>query len=159
MQKIMPFLWFDDQAEEAAAFYTSIFANSRILNAARYGEGAPRPKGSVMSVTFELEGQTFTALNGGPAHAGFTPAISFFVSCATQAEVDALWDKLVAGGAPMQCGWLRDKFGLTWQIVPKVLGELLGDPDPARSKRVMEAMLKMVKLDIATLERAHAGTS
>jgi predicted 3-demethylubiquinone-9 3-methyltransferase (glyoxalase superfamily) len=154
MHKIRPFLWFDGKAEEAARFYTAIFANSRIVEVMRYGNAGPGPPGSVMSVTFELEGEEFVALNGGPQFS-FTPAISFFVSCETQAEVDALWDRLVAGGQPQRCGWLTDKFGLTWQIVPKVLGEMLQDPDAGKSARVMRAMLGMVKLDIAALRNAY----
>jgi predicted 3-demethylubiquinone-9 3-methyltransferase (glyoxalase superfamily) len=154
MHKIRPFLWFDGKAEEAARFYIAIFANSRIVEVMRYGNAGPGPPGSVMSVTFELEGKEFVALNGGPQFS-FTPAISFFVSCETQAEVDALWDRLVAGGQPQRCGWLTDKFGLTWQIVPKVLGEMLQDPDAGKSARVMRAMLGMVKLDIAALRNAY----
>jgi predicted 3-demethylubiquinone-9 3-methyltransferase (glyoxalase superfamily) len=154
MHKIRPFLWFDGKAEEAARFYIAIFANSRIVEVMRYGNAGPGPPGSVMSVTFELEGEEFVALNGGPQFS-FTPAISFFVSCETQAEVDALWDRLVAGGQPQRCGWLTDKFGLTWQIVPKVLGEMLQDPDAGKSARVMRAMLGMVKLDIAALRNAY----
>jgi predicted 3-demethylubiquinone-9 3-methyltransferase (glyoxalase superfamily) len=154
MQKITPFLWFDGRAEEAAKFYTSIFKNSKIGTIARYPEGAPAPAGSVMSVTFQIEGQEFHALNGGPMYK-FTPAISFFVNCATQEEVDELWEKLVAGGAPNRCGWLQDKFGVSWQIIPSVLGELLQDKDPQKSKRVMEAMLQMVKIDIKRLKEAY----
>jgi predicted 3-demethylubiquinone-9 3-methyltransferase (glyoxalase superfamily) len=154
MHKIRPFLWFDGKAEEAARFYIAIFANSRIVEVMRYGNAGPGPPGAVMSVTFELEGEEFVALNGGPQFS-FTPAISFFVSCETQAEVDALWDRLVAGGQPQRCGWLTDKFGLTWQIVPKVLGEMLQDPDAGKSARVMRAMLGMVKLDIAALRNAY----
>jgi predicted 3-demethylubiquinone-9 3-methyltransferase (glyoxalase superfamily) len=153
MQKITPFLWFNDQAEEAANFYTSIFKNSKISAISRYGEGSPGPVGQVMTLTLELNGQEFMALNGGPVFA-FTPAISFFVTCETQAEVDHYWEKLSAGGEQEQCGWLKDKFGVSWQIVPKVLGELLGDPDPEKAKRVMEAMLKMKKLDIDGLKKA-----
>ena len=156
MQKITPFLWFDNQAEEAINFYTSIFKNSRVLSVSRYGEAGPGPQGTVMSGTFQLEGQEFMALNGGPQFT-FTPAISFFVNCETQAEVDDLWEKLSEGGETEQCGWLRDKFGLSWQIVPTVLGELLNDPDAEKSRRVMEAMLQMVKLDIAGLEQAASG--
>lgn len=156
MQKITPFLWFDSKAEEAANFYTSIFKNSKILNIARYGEGAPLPKGTVMTVTFELEGERFMALNGGPVYS-FTPAISFFVNCDTQAEVDELWDKLSAGGAEVQCGWLKDKFGLSWQIIPKTLMELMQDKDPAKSQRVFKAMLQMKKIDIEGLKRAYRG--
>ena len=154
MQKIKPFLWFDGRAEEAMNFYTAIFKNSKVLGVTRYGDGGPGPKGSVMSATFELEGQEFIALNGGP-HFTFSPAISFFVTCATQEEVDAYWEKLSAGGEPNRCGWLRDKFGVSWQIVPAILGELLQDKDAAKSRRVMEAMLKMIKLDIATLQQAY----
>ena len=131
IQKITPFLWFDHQAEEAAAFYTSIFPNSKIVKVVRYGEAGPGPAGSVMTVEFQLDGQTFVALNGGP-HFKFTEAISFVVNCQTQDEVDAYWEKLSAGGSEVQCGWLKDKFGLSWQIVPTVLPELLGDPDPAK---------------------------
>ena len=154
MPKINPFLWFDTQAEEAARFYTSIFPNSRIVSTTRYGEGAPMPKGSVMTVVFELDGQRFIALNGGPLFK-FTEAISFSVDCKTQQEVDEYWAKLTAGGQESQCGWLKDKFGLSWQIVPTVLGELLSDPDPKKAKRAMQAMLKMKKLDVAALKRAH----
>lgn len=157
MQKIHPFLWFDTQAEEAMNFYCSIFKNSKVGNVQRYGEAGPGPKGSVMVCSFQLEGQQFTALNGGP-HLKFSEAISFVVDCKSQEEVDELWSKLTAGGGqPSQCGWLKDRFGLSWQIVPTVLVELLSDPDPARSKRVMEAMLKMTKIDIAALEKAAQG--
>jgi predicted 3-demethylubiquinone-9 3-methyltransferase (glyoxalase superfamily) len=156
MQKITPFLWFDDNAEAAANFYTAIFKNSRIDNVMRYGEVGPRPAGTVTSVVFQLEGQTFIALNGGPGMA-FSPAISFFVNCETQAEVDALWNRLLDGGEPQQCGWLRDRFGVSWQIAPTALGRMLQDKDSERSKRVMEAMMKMVKLDIARLEQAYEG--
>ena len=156
MQKITPFLWFNGQAEEAMQFYTSVFPDARVGSVTRYGDAGPGPKGSVMSCTFELEGQEFFALNGGPMFQ-FSPAISFFVKCATQGEVDALWEKLGAGGRVQQCGWLQDKFGVSWQIVPTVLGKMLQDKDPVKSKRVMEAMMKMVKLDIAGLERAYAG--
>jgi predicted 3-demethylubiquinone-9 3-methyltransferase (glyoxalase superfamily) len=155
VQKITPFLWFDGKAEEAAKFYTSIFANSKITKTTRYGASGPGAKGSVMSVIFELEGQEFYALNGGPQFA-FTPAISLFVNCETQAEVDALWEKLSAGGAKQRCGWLTDQFGVTWQVVPKALGRLLQDEDPAKSQAVMRAMMQMDKIDIAGLERAHA---
>ena len=155
-QKIKTFLWFDGNAEEAANHYISIFENSKILNVARYGEAGPGPKGSVMIVAFQLEGQEFVALNGGPQFK-FTEAISLMVSCETQKEVDALWRKLSAGGAESQCGWLKDKFGLSWQIVPTALTRLMQDPDPAKSKRVMEAMLRMKNIDIAGLERAHRG--
>jgi len=155
MQKITPFLWFDNQAEEAINFYTSIFKNSKIGTVARYGEAGPGPKGTVMTATFQLEGHDFIALNGGP-HFKFSPAISFVVNCETQAEVDEFWEKLSGGGAVQQCGWLTDKFGVSWQIVPTILGELLQDKDPEKSKRVMEAMLKMVKLDIQQLQQAYA---
>ncbi len=156
MHKITPFLWFDNQAEEAANFYVSVFKNSRVVSVSRYGEGAPMPKGTVMTTTFELDGQPIMALNGGPEYK-FTEAVSFFVNCETQAEVDALWKKLTEGGEEGQCGWLKDKFGLSWQIVPTALGKLLGDPDPAKSKRVLEAMLKMRKIDVKTLEQAYKG--
>jgi len=156
-QKITPFLWFDSHAEEAASLYTSIFRNSRIGQVARYGEAGPGPKGGVMTIAFELDGVQFTALNGGP-HFKFTEAISLVVHCADQAEVDHFWDKLLAdGGQAQQCGWLKDKFGLCWQIVPERLIELATDEDPAKVKRVMEAMMQMVKLDIAGLERAYQG--
>ena len=153
MQKITPFLWFDTNAEEAANFYVSIFKNSRITTVRRYGDAGPGPKGSVMTVAFELEEQEFVALNGGPVFK-FTPAISLFVNCESQAEVDALWEKLSAGGRLDRCGWLTDKFGVTWQIIPRVLIKLLGDPDPVRSQRVMQAMMGMQKIDVAELERA-----
>jgi len=156
MQKIHPFLWFDNQAEEAMNFYVSIFKNSKIGKVVRYGDAGPGPKGSAMTATFELEGQQFTALNGGP-HFKFTEAISFVVDCKSQEEVDELWEKLSAGGQPGQCAWLKDKFGLSWQIVPSVLVELLSNPDPAKSKRVMEAMMKMTKIDIAKLKQAAQG--
>jgi predicted 3-demethylubiquinone-9 3-methyltransferase (glyoxalase superfamily) len=156
MQKIHPFLWFDTQAEEAMQFYCSIFKNSKIGNVSRYGEGGPGPKGSVMTASFELEGQKFTVLNGGP-HFKFSEAVSFVVDCKSQAEVDELWDKLSAGGQPGRCGWLKDKFGLSWQIVPSALGELLSQPDPQKSKRVMEAMMTMSKIDIARLRAASEG--
>jgi len=154
MQKITPFLWFNGQAEEAAKFYVSIFKNSKVGRVSRYGDAGPGPKGSVMSVTFQLEGQEFFALNGGPQYS-FTPAISFFVNCETQQEVDELWAKLSAGGRTDQCGWLQDRFGLSWQIVPTVLGKLLGDKDPQKASRVMQAMLKMTKLDIKGLQQAY----
>jgi len=157
MQKITPFLWFDDKAEEAVNFYTSIFKNSKIRSVIRYGkEGAAvsgRPEGTAMTVTFELEGQEFIALNGGP-HFTFSPAISFFVNCKTQQEVDELWEKFSAGGEKQRCGWLKDKYGVSWQIVPTVLGELLQDKDAEKSKRVMTAMLQMDKIDIAGLKQA-----
>jgi len=155
MQKIRQCLWFDDQAEDAANFYVSIFRNSAILDVSRYGEGAPRPAGSVMMVTFVLDGFELQALNGGPEFS-FTEAVSLSVTAETQDEIDDLWEKLTSGGgAPVQCGWLKDKYGLSWQIVPPVLGELLGDPDPQRSSRVMQAMLGMRKIDIAGLRAAY----
>jgi predicted 3-demethylubiquinone-9 3-methyltransferase (glyoxalase superfamily) len=156
MQKITPFLWFDNQAEEAMNFYVSIFKNSKVGKVSRYGDAGPGPKGIVMSATFQLEGQEFYALNGGPQYP-FTPAISFFVDCKTQEEVDELWEKLSAGGKTNRCGWLQDKYGLSWQIIPSVLTELLRDQDPEKSKRVMQAMLKMIKIDIAGLKRAYEG--
>ena len=156
MQKITPFLWFNGKAEEAARFYTSIFGNSKLGDIMRYGDAGPGPKGSVMWVTFELEGQQFYALNGGPQFS-FTPAISFFVKCSTQQEVDGFWAKLGEGGTIQQCGWLQDKFGVSWQIVPTILGEMLRDKDPEKSRRVMEAMMKMVKLDIKGLQDAYQG--
>jgi predicted 3-demethylubiquinone-9 3-methyltransferase (glyoxalase superfamily) len=155
-QKITPFLWFNDIAEEATKFYTSIFRNSKTLNVARYGDAGPGPKGTVMSITFQLEGQEFMALNGGPQFK-FTEALSLFVNCATQEEVDDLWAKLSAGGEPGPCGWLKDKFGLSWQIIPGVLGEMLQDKDPQKSKRTMEAMLQMSKIDIKRLKQAYEG--
>jgi predicted 3-demethylubiquinone-9 3-methyltransferase (glyoxalase superfamily) len=156
MQKITPFLWFDGKAEEAMKFYTSIFKNSKVGNVSRYGDAGPGPKGTVMSATFELDGQKFMALNGGPEFK-FTPAISLFVNCETQQEVDELWEKLSAGGEKSRCGWLKDKYGLSWQIIPAVLGELLADKDPEKSKRVMQAMLQMDKIDIEGLKRAYAA--
>ena len=153
MQKITPFLWFDGKAEEAMNFYTSIFKHAKVGDVTRYGDAGPGPKGSVMSATFELEGQEFIALNGGPMFS-FTPAISFFVKCETQGEVDELWAKLSAGGRTNQCGWLQDKYGLSWQIVPTILGKLLQDKNAEKSKRVMQAMLKMTKLDIGLLQQA-----
>ena len=156
MQKITPFLWFDGQAEEAANFYVSVFNNSRIVGASRYGEAGPGPAGSVMTVTFELNGEAITALNGGPEFS-FSPAISLYVNCDTQDEVDHLWEKLTEGGEPGQCGWLTDKYGMSWQIVPGVLGELLADSESAGSQRVISALIQMRKIDIATLLRAHEG--
>jgi predicted 3-demethylubiquinone-9 3-methyltransferase (glyoxalase superfamily) len=155
MPRITPCLWFDDQAEEAAKFYTSIFKNSEIKSVSRYGEAGPGPKGKAMAVSFELDGQPFTALNGGPLFK-FTEAISFVVNCKSQKRVDEYWAKLTEGGEESQCGWLKDKYGLSWQIIPKVLPQLLSSPDPKKAKRVMEAMLKMKKIDIATLEKAAA---
>ena len=154
MQKITPFLWFDDQAEQAVNFYTSIFTNSKILGVSRYGEAGPGAPGAAMTVNFQLNGQELIALNGGPEFK-FTEAISFFVNCETQAEVDELWEKLTAGGEESQCGWLKDKYGLSWQIVPNALGEVLGGPDPVKAQRAMQAMLQMKKLDIAILRRAY----
>jgi predicted 3-demethylubiquinone-9 3-methyltransferase (glyoxalase superfamily) len=154
MQKLTTFLWFDNQAEEAAKLYVSLFKNSKIASVSRYDDAGPGPKGSVMMVTFQLDGQEFMALNGGPQFT-FTPAISLFVNCETQQEVDALWDKLSEGGRKDRCGWLTDKYGLSWQIIPTALPKLMSDPDPEKSKRVMKAMLQMDKIDIAALERAH----
>ena len=154
MQKITPFLWFNDNAEEAMNFYVSIFKNSKIGRVTRYGDAGPGPKGTVMSATFQLDGQEFFALNGGPQFT-FTEAISFFVNCETQEEVDELWEKLSEGGRKNSCGWLKDKFGLSWQIIPTVLGQMLGDKDPAKSQRVMQAMLQMTKIDINGLKRAY----
>jgi len=154
MQKITPFLWFDTTAEEAIHFYISIFKNSKIVSVSRSGDAGPGQAGTVMTATFILHGQEFMALNGGP-HFKFTEAISFFVHCETQEEVDELWEKLSEGGEKGQCGWLKDKFGISWQIVPTALGELLGDKDPEKSKRVMEAMLQMHKIDIEKLKQAY----
>jgi len=154
MQKITPFLWFDDKAEEAMNFYVSIFKNSKRGRISRYGEAGPGPKGTVMVATFQLEGQEFIALNGGP-HFKFTEAISLVVNCETQEEVDGFWEKLSEGGSRGQCGWLKDKYGLSWQIVPTALGELMSDPDPEKSKRVMQSMLQMKKLDIKGLRQAY----
>lgn len=156
MQKITTFLTFDTQAEEAVNLYVSTFKNSRMLSASRYGEGGPGPAGSLMSCEFELEGQRFIALNGGPTFA-FADGISLFVSCETQAEVDQLWEKLSAGGESGSCGWLKDRFGVSWQIIPTALGEMLGDPDPEKAARTMQAMLRMHKIDIAGLRRAYDG--
>jgi predicted 3-demethylubiquinone-9 3-methyltransferase (glyoxalase superfamily) len=157
MQKITTFLWFDDDAEEAMKFYTSLFKNSKILSTSRYPEGSPGKAGLLMTGTFQLEGQEFMALNAGPEFK-FTEAISLFVNCESQQEVDDLWAKLTAdGGEESQCGWLKDKFGLSWQIIPRQLGEMLGDKDPAKAKRAMDAMLKMRKIDIKALERARDG--
>ena len=156
MKKITPWLWFDNEAEEAATFYTSIFENSRILDVQRYGKAGPKPEGTVMTVTFELDGQELVGLNAGPEFT-FTEAISLMVSCKDQAEVDYFWDKLTDGGEESQCGWLKDRYGLSWQIVPTRLSELLGDPDPERSSRAMAAMMQMRKIDVAALERAAAA--
>ena len=157
MQKITPFLWFDNEAEEAANYYVSIFGDSRILKVARYGEAGPGPKGAVMTVSFEINGQQFTALNGGPKF-GFTEAISFLVSCETQAEIDALWEKLSAGGKESRCGWLKDRYGVSWQIVPTALPKYLGGPDREGAVRAMQAMMQMIKLDIAGLKKAYEGS-
>ena len=153
-QKITPFLWFDHQAEEAVGFYTSIFKDSKVGTVTRYGEAGPGPKGSVMTMAFELDGQGFVALNGGPQFQ-FTPAISFVINCESQEEVDHYWETLSAGGQEIQCGWLRDKYGVSWQVVPTVLIDLLHDKDAARAQRVMKAMLQMKKIDIARLEEAY----
>jgi predicted 3-demethylubiquinone-9 3-methyltransferase (glyoxalase superfamily) len=154
MKKITPFLWFDDRAEEAMNFYVSIFKNSKILSVNRVGDGSPGSKETFMTGTFELDGQEFMALNGGP-HFDFTEAISLFVNCESQEEVDELWEKLIEGGEESQCGWLKDKYGLSWQIVPSVLGKLIGDEDAEKSKRVVDAMLQMKKIDIAALMQAY----
>jgi len=154
MQKIVTFLWFDNQAEEAANLYVSVFKNSKIGAIRRYGKAGPGPEGSVMTVAFQLEGQEFYALNAGQ-HFKFTQAISLFVNCESQEEVDELWEKLSAGGRKDRCGWLQDKYGLSWQIIPTALGKLMGDPDPEKSSRVMKAMLQMDKIDINRLEEAH----
>jgi predicted 3-demethylubiquinone-9 3-methyltransferase (glyoxalase superfamily) len=156
-QKITPSLWFDNQAEEAVLFYISVFKNSKVLRTARYGEGGPGPAGTVMTMAFQLDGQVFIALNGGPGFT-FSPAISLVVNCETQQEVDALWEQLSRGGRTDRCGWLQDKYGLSWQIVPAVLGEMMQDQDAAKSRRVVQAMLQMKKLDIAALQQAYAGT-
>jgi predicted 3-demethylubiquinone-9 3-methyltransferase (glyoxalase superfamily) len=157
MQKITTYLWYDNQAEEAAVFYTSIFKNSRVLEVNRYGEGAPMPAGTAMTVRFELDGQEFIALNGGP-HFKFNEAISLYVDCDDQAEVDYFWDRLVDGGEPSQCGWLKDRYGLSWQIIPRELPSLLFDQDPAKAQRATQAMFTMTKIDVEALRRAHAGS-
>lgn len=156
MQKLRAFLWFDGKAEEAARFYTSVFPGGKILDITRYGEAGPRPKGEVLTVSFELFGQVFVALNGGP-HYSFTPAVSYMVECETQEELDAYWDKLADGGKPIQCGWITDRFGLTWQITPSILLPMMQDKDNARATRVTRAMMEMVKLDFAGLQRAYNG--
>ncbi|HVF19192.1 MAG TPA: VOC family protein [Mycobacteriales bacterium] len=156
MQKIIPNLWFDTEAEAAAEFYCSIFKNSRVLNVARYPEGSPGVPGTVMTVEWELDGQRFVGINGGPRFP-FTEAVSFQISCADQAELDYYWDALLDGGEPSQCGWLKDKFGLSWQVVPDGMEEVFNDPDPKRAERAMAAMMKMVKLDVAELRRAADG--
>ena len=157
MPSITPFLWFDSQAEQAARFYCSVFPNSRVLDLARYGDSGPGPSGSVMTVRFELDGTEFVALNGGPAHFGFNLGVSFVVGCKSPEEVDHYWSALTEGGEEGQCGWLKDRYGLSWQIVPDELPALLVDPDPGRAERAMQAMLKMRKLDIRAMERAAAG--
>jgi len=154
MQKITPFLWFDGNAEEAMNFYTSVFKNSKVVNVRRYGDAGPGPKGTVMTGTLQINGQEFYALNGGPKYK-FTPAISFFVNCETQQEVDELWEKLSAGGRKDRCGWLTDRFGLSWQIIPSALGKMLGDKDPKKANNVMQAMLQMDKIDIKKLQAAY----
>jgi len=153
IQKITPFLWFDNQAEEAMNFYVSIFKDSKVLSISRYGEGAPVPAGTVMTASFLIEGQQFTALNGGPLFS-FTEAISFVIHCQTQEEVDHYWEKLTEGGEEVQCGWLKDKFGVSWQVVPEVLGRLLNNPDPNKAQRAMQAMFTMKKIDISQLQEA-----
>lgn len=155
-QKITPFLWFDDQAEEAAKFYTSIFPNSKIGKIEYFTEAGPRPAGMVVTVSFQIEGQEFVALNGGPEFS-FTPAISFLVECNSQEEVDLYWEKLTEGGKEVECGWLEDKYGVSWQIVPAILTELMQNNDPEKARRVTEALLKMKKIDIETLKRAYEG--
>jgi predicted 3-demethylubiquinone-9 3-methyltransferase (glyoxalase superfamily) len=157
MQKITPYLWFDDNAEEAVNFYISVFKHSKITSTSRFGDAGPGQPGKVMTIGFELEGLEFVALNGGP-HFKFNEAISLFVNCATQAEVDELWEKLSAGGEEQQCGWLKDKYGLSWQIIPRTLMTLMQDKDAVKARRVMEAMLQMRKIDIAALQRAYDGT-
>jgi len=154
MQKIIPFLWFDGKAEEAVNLYSSVFKNSKVVGITRYGEGGPGSKGTVMSATFQLDGQEFIALNGGPEFT-FSPAISFFVNCETQEEVDELWEKLSEGGEKQRCGWLKDKYGVSWQIVPSALGEMLQDRDAEKSKKVMKALLHMDKIDIKSLKQAY----
>jgi predicted 3-demethylubiquinone-9 3-methyltransferase (glyoxalase superfamily) len=154
MQTITPFLWFDGKAEEAMNFYVSTFKNSKIVSVTRYGEGGPLPKGAVMTATFQFDGQEFFALNGGPQFT-FSPAVSFFVNCETQQDVDELWEKLSEGGEKQRCGWLKDKYGLSWQIIPSALGKMLRDKDAARSKRVMTAMLQMDKIDVQRLKQAY----
>jgi predicted 3-demethylubiquinone-9 3-methyltransferase (glyoxalase superfamily) len=156
-QKITTYLWFDDNAEAAVEHYLSLFPNSRVNKVARWGNGGPRPEGTVLNIAFELAGQKFIALNGGP-HFKFTPAISLFIDCESQTECDELWNKiLAAGGTPSRCGWITDKFGLSWQVIPARLMELMSDPDPVKAGRVANAMMGMVKIDVAALERAYAG--
>ncbi|MDD1719608.1 MAG: VOC family protein [Methanoregulaceae archaeon] len=156
MQKITPFLWFNDNAEEAVNFYVSVFKRSKIVRVTRYGEAGPGPKDSVMALGFEIEGQEFAALNGGPQFT-FSPAISFVVNCGTQEEVDYYWEKLSDGGEKQVCGWLKDRFGVSWQVVPVVMVEMLNDPDQEKAQRVMKAMLQMTKIDIKTLKKAYKG--
>ncbi len=158
MQLITPFLWFDNNAEEAMNFYVSVFKNSRVGRVTRYGEAGPAPAGTVMTVEFELDGQEFVGLNGGP-HFKFTEAVSFTVRCDTQEEIDYYWDKLSEAGQTSRCGWLKDKFGLSWQVEPRILGDLMADKDPEKAKRVMEAMLKMDKIDIEPIRRAYEGNT
>ena len=157
MPKITPFLWFNDQAEQAAEYYLSVFPNSRILQIARYGEGGPGPAGSVMTVHFELDGNEFIALNGGPDYYAFDESVSFYVNCATEEEVDHYWTALTDGGEEIACGWLKDRYGLRWQVVPDGLVELLSDPDPERARRATQAMLSMKKLDLRTVREAADG--
>ena len=157
MPKITPFLWFDDQAEQAVEFYLSVFPDSRIVDVARYGDAGPGPAGSVMTIRFEIDGQEFIALNGGPDHYAFDESISFVIDCPTQADVDRYWDALGDGGEEIACGWLEDRFGLRWQVVPSGLPTVLGDPDPARSQRAVQAMLSMKKLDLDAIKRAADG--
>jgi predicted 3-demethylubiquinone-9 3-methyltransferase (glyoxalase superfamily) len=158
MQKITTFLWFDANAEDAIAHYMAIFPNSKIVSSSRYGDAGPGPKGGLMVATFELDGQEFMALNGGP-HFKFTEAISLLVTCETQEEVDRYWDRLGEGGKPSQCGWLKDKFGLSWQIVPSIVGRMMSDPDAGKSKRAMQAMMRMGKIEISVLQKAFDGPS
>lgn len=157
MKATYPCLWFDNQAEEAMNFYASVFPNSRVLDVSRYGQGGQMPEGTAFVVRAAINGQEMMALNGGPQHFGFSEAISFYVGCENQEEVDHLWEELCEGGEPGPCGWLKDKYGLSWQIVPTALGEMLGDPDAAKSQRVMQAMLKMSKLDVNVLRKAYEG--
>ncbi len=157
MKTIYPCLWFDNQAEEAMNFYASVFPNSHVIDISRYGKEAPMPEGTAFVVRAEINGQQMMALNGGPAHFGFTEAVSFFANCENQEEVDHLWEKLCEGGEPGPCGWLKDRYGLSWQIVPTALGEMIGDSDPLKAQRVVEAMLQMGKLDIAELQKAYEG--
>ncbi len=158
MLKITPFLWFDDQAEEAVAFNISVFPNSRILQVARHGESGPGPAGSVMTIHFELDSNQFVALNGGPAHYGFDESVSFVIDCPTEREVDHYWDALTDGGEEIACGWLRDRYGLRWQVVPSELFSVLGDPDPEKASRAMRAMMTMKKLDMRAMKAAAAGS-